>query len=295
MEPDSTALLIVLLLIVAGALYAMARSRRWFVKVGAAVLAVALAMLAGMAVVNESFGYYRSWSALNADLTGDYNAFGGAPAGTRTIAFRDQHGHLEQIDMAGATSKFDRPALVYLPPQYYQREYASVRFPVVELIHGSPGNPRSWTVHLNVVRIIDKLISAHLMGPVVLVMPTSNSGRDFEECLNSRHGLDDTYVSAEVPADTMRRFRVATDRSEWGIAGLSSGGYCAANLSLRHRGDYGAVGIMDGYFRPRDGEAAGELGFNRRAEAANDPLAAARALSSTTAPLPPFWLAAGSG
>jgi hypothetical protein len=34
-----------------------------------------------------------------------------------------------------------RHGLVYLPPEYFHRSFAATRFPVVELLHGSPGTP----------------------------------------------------------------------------------------------------------------------------------------------------------
>ena len=41
-----------------------------------------------------------------------------------------------------------------------------------------------------------------------------------------------------------------------GVAGYSSGGYCAANLALRHRGSFGAAAVINGYFRAADGPPA---------------------------------------
>jgi pimeloyl-ACP methyl ester carboxylesterase len=92
----------------------------------------------------------------------------------------------------------------------------------------------------------------------------------------------------------MRQFQVTHRRSMWGIAGFSSGGYIAANLALRHRLGYGAAGIMDGYFRPQDGEAAGVIGADPAALDANDPLLAASRLAPGVGPLPSFWVGAGT-
>jgi poly(3-hydroxybutyrate) depolymerase len=56
-------------------------------------------------------------------------------------------------------------------------------------------------------------------------------------------GLDDTYLSTDVPTIIRARYRVSTDPAEWGLLGYSSGGYCAANLGLRHRARFGAAAI----------------------------------------------------
>lgn len=292
-EPNSIALLVVLLLAAGAMLYVLVRMRHIAVRVLAGALTLALAMTAGMAVVNDYYGYYQTWSQLAADLSGNYASF--------TVAAQNRsepatgRGRLESVVFPGRRSGITRKGLVYLPPQYFAARYRQVRFPVVELIHGSPGSPTSWVVHLNIVRVMDELIVHHLVGPMVLVMPTSNSGNHFEECVNAPGALDDTYVTRDVRADVIARYRVTRNPAEWGIAGYSSGGYCAANLAMRHRGSFGAVGVMDGYYRPQDGPAAAALHNNAAAEAANDPIRRAAALPAGTSPLPAFWLSAGTG
>ncbi|MGH8962226.1 MAG: alpha/beta hydrolase [Jatrophihabitantaceae bacterium] len=196
----------------------------------------------------------------------------------------------------GTTSGFvARPAMIYLPPQYFQPRFARTRFPVVELLHGTPGSPSNWVVHLNVVHLADQLVSKHLMGPMVLVMPTMSPRRDCQECVDAPGALDDTCITDDVRADLLARYRVSSDPAEWGIAGYSSGGYCSANLALRHPADFGAAGVMDGYFRPQDGPAAAALHFNQAAEAARDPLLLASALHRDASPLPAFWVSVGTG
>jgi enterochelin esterase-like enzyme len=148
---------------------------------------------------------------------------------------------------------------------------------------------------LKIARIADILISRHLMGPVVLVMPSINQGHHFQECVNGSGAADDTYLATDVPTDVRRRLRVSQVPAEWGIAGYSSGGYCAANLSLRHRSAYGAAAMLDGYYRASDGAAARALGGDPRAMAANSPLQIAQRLPAGTQPLPAFWVTAGTG
>ena len=142
---------------------------------------------------------------------------------------------------------------------------------------------------------MDKLMAKHLLGPMVLVMPAFNAGNHFQECVDAPGKLDDTYISQDVPHDVRARFRVSALPAEWGIAGFSSGGYCAANLALRHRSSFGAAGVIDGYFRPSDGPAAAALHFDPRAEARNDPLSLAAQLRPGAGPLPAIWVLAGSG
>ena len=260
----------------------------------------------GIALVNDYYGYYQSWSQLSADLSGSYNSYAepvhghGVGAAGRTgsgsaVTTAIPQGKLERIILNGTVSHIRRPGLVYLPPQYFQKRYADTRFPVLELIHGSPGGPYNWVVQLQLVRVVDTLLAEHLMGPTVLVIPSMNQGDRFEECVNAPRAADDTYISQDVRSDITSRFRVSADPAEWGITGYSSGGYCAANLALRHPALFGAAAVMDGYFRPQDGPAAAALHDKPAAELANDPLWAAGGLSATSSPLPAFWLSAGTG
>lgn len=285
-------LILALLLACAGLLWLSFVLRALPVRVLCGALVLPLAMLSGMAVVNDYFGYYRSWDAITTDLTGSYAPF--AAAASARTDHRSLHGRMVSVQLPGARSGISRTGLVYLPPQYDRPRYAHTRFPVDELVHGTPGSPSQWVVQLRIADLVDQLISHHQLGPMVLVMPTAYSGTQFEEGLDTASALDDTYLTRDVPTDVMRHFRVSRVRAMWGIAGFSSGGYIAANLALRHRGAYGAAGIMDGYFRPRDGEAASVLG-DPAAQAANDPLRAVSQLRPGVGPLPAFWVSAGTG
>jgi poly(3-hydroxybutyrate) depolymerase len=166
---------------------------------------------------------------------------------------------------------------------------------MAELLHGSPGQPSDWVTSLQIVHVMDSLISAHQLGPLVLVMPSIDSGRQYEECVNGPLGADQTYVADDVPAYMRAHYRVSQDAAQLGIAGFSSGGYCAANPALRQPGRFGAAAVIDGYFRAQDGPAAAALGHGAGLLAANSPLYLAARLSPGTHPLPAFWVMAGTG
>ncbi|MEO9138781.1 MAG: alpha/beta hydrolase-fold protein [Jatrophihabitans sp.] len=273
---------------------AVGRARSRWIKLLGGFLAMVLCATGGIAVVNDYYGYYTSWGQLSADLSDSYQPYSTAISGSRTVHGLPA-GRVEQVNFVGKRSGINRPGLVYLPPQYFEPAYRQTRFPVVELIHGSPGHPTSWIVNLNIARTMDHLLVKHQIGPMVFVMPAMNDGNRFEEGIDAPPTLDDTYLSTDVRTDVLAHFRVATDAASWGIAGYSSGGYAAANLSLRHPYDFGAAAMMDGYFRPKDGPAAQAAHGDAAIEAANDPLRAAAGLSADSHPLPSFWVGAGTG
>ncbi len=294
-EPTSSFLIVLLLAGCAGLLVLVVRLNHWAIRVVCGASVVVLAMLTGAAEVNDHYGYYTSWAPLVDDLAGSQQALGLTSGTVRVGRHELRAGTVEQVALPGRLSTINRLGLIYLPPQYNDPKFSHVRFPVVELLHGSPGKPSNWVVVLKIVKIADVLISRHLMGPVVLVMPSVNRGNDFEECVNGRAAADDTYLATDVPTDVRTRFRVSLVPAEWGVAGYSSGGYCAANLSLRHRGAYGAAAILDGYYRASDGPAAHALGGDPRAMAANSPVDIAQHLTAGTEPLPALWITAGTG
>ena len=148
---------------------------------------------------------------------------------------------------------------------------------------------------MRIGQVMDALLAKHLIGPVVLVMPAINgAGHDYQDCVNGPGVNDETYLTKDVRADVLAHYRVTQDPYEWGMAGYSSGGYCAANLALRHPTSFGAAAVINGYFRAADGPAAAALNRSPALEAANSPLYLAEKLTVGSGPVPAFWVAAGT-
>ena len=55
------------------------------------------------------------------------------------------------------------------------------------------------------------------------------------------------------------QFRVRTDRAGWAILGTSTGGFCAANLAMRHPDRYAAAASLSGYFTAITDRTTGDL------------------------------------
>jgi enterochelin esterase-like enzyme len=294
-----------------GALYWLVKTRMAAVKMVAGAVAFAPAMLFGVALVNRFYGYYQSWDDAWRDLTNQ------APASVARVpdlgdrldqvlgeAVRKRqarkNGFALETVLTGVRSRLTRPGMIYLPPQYFQRPYASTRFPVIELIHGAPGNPGDYEGRLKISGMFRKLIAARKARPAVLVIPDVGGGPDrATQCLNTVGGeQDETYVAYDVPGLVASRLRVQPPGPAWGIAGFSEGGYCAANLALRHSDRYGIAASLSGYYEP--------LRHNRLPQPV-DPFAGRKALRDANSPLkvlagsgpngrlPRFWVMTGSG
>jgi enterochelin esterase-like enzyme len=138
-------------------------------------------------------------------------------------------------------------ALAYLPPQYFTDP--TERFPVMYLLHGSPGMPVDW---LRGGGAAQAGYQAAAEGrPEILVMPhLSRNWLDDSECVDGQHMLVETYVVSDLVPAVDAQLRTIPSRADRTIGGMSAGGYCALNLGLRHRALFGAIVDMSGYTRP---------------------------------------------
>jgi enterochelin esterase-like enzyme len=316
LEPQSTTLFILLILIFGVLTWWLIVARRVGFRITAACLSFAVAASFGILAVNRYFSYYQTWGAAIADLSnqsptnsGPQVSQGSLLVGDHSPAF-DEHavylrlamvdGYTLHLDIAGKLSHITRQAYIYLPPQYFQPQYQHYKFPVIELIHGQPGEPQDW---INVVGVTTTLVSEIDRGtarPAVLVMPDANGGTKISlQCLNQVGGPQDlTYLAEDVPAVVSHMLRVQPPGLGWGVAGYSEGGFCAANMALRFRYRYGAAASLSGYFIPFDNKLATGLvspfGNNKTMREQNTPVDELRGLGPG-ARLPQFWLGAGKG
>jgi enterochelin esterase-like enzyme len=315
LEPQSTVLFVLLVLGFGALLWWLVVARRIVFRVIAGVLAFVLATQFGILAVNRYFGYYQTWGAAVADLSnqspdsGAEVSAGSLLVGDRSPVF-DAHaiylklallqGYTLHLDIAGKLSHITRSVYIYLPPQYFESQYKNYRFPVIELIHGQPGEPQDWINVVGVQVTLDQLVRRGQASPAVLVMPDANGGNDISlQCLNQAGGPQDlTYLARDVPPVVAHMLRVQPPGVGWGVAGYSEGGFCAANMALRYRFRYGFAASMSGYFSPFDNKLVdpsrmvSPFGKNALLRRENTPLDEVRALAPG-ATLPQFWLGAG--
>ena len=320
--PQGTGFFLLLIVVFGGLLVWVALARQVVFRVFAACLAFIPAMVFGVAAVNKFYDYYQTWGGMINDLTsqsvstlpkyaaaglGSNKQFDKNIGRVTSLAEDAQVGYLFQTSVTGVRSHLVRDVYVYLPPQYFQKAYAHYKFPVIELLHGSPGNPQAWVDVMSVIPTFLSLLEVHPADAAVLVMPDTDGGQRYGlQCLNNPGGIQDmTFVALDVPAAIARIARVQPPGTAWGLAGYSEGGYCTANIALQDPSRYGAAGVMSGYFAP----------ILSAVPAGNKPGAKPRLVNVflghpglllvntpgkyvTQVPindkLPPFWLAAGA-
>jgi enterochelin esterase-like enzyme len=171
-----------------------------------------------------------------------------------------------------------RDVVVYTPPGYDDPANSKVRYPVVYLLHGAPGNPHNFFVlgHLN--RSADKLIDERLIPPVIFVAADGNFADEphgDSEWLNSPDGRDmfETYLINEIIGWTDQKFRTIPTADGRMIGGVSEGGYAAANLALKYPTVFSKVLSLSGYFlNDGSGWARPMMGHDLKFLAANSPI-----------------------
>ncbi len=192
----------------------------------------------------------------------------------REPSFVVMRGHTEVIKVASpALGGRSQRVYVYLPPGYdglrLHRGY-----PVLYLLHGTPGRPDQF---LRIVRagiLDDVLVAQHRAPPLIVVMPFGSTGvftdKEWANGVRRDEGWE-TFVERDLVDAIDAQYRTLASGSGRAIGGLSEGGYGALNIALHHPGEFRVVESWSGYERAADVGAI--FGHDRRRLDYNSPLA----------------------
>jgi enterochelin esterase-like enzyme len=173
------------------------------------------------------------------------------------------------------TAHFFSPALgtqrsyrIYLPPGYAAAAARGARFPVLYLLHGSPGWPDLFINAGNAGVALDTLIAHHRVKPFIIVMPDGRNGtfRSDTEWANTSRGPYESFVLDVVHA-VDKSWATKADRAHRAIAGNSAGAFGAVNVALHNLRSFGVVESWSGYYSqnpagPFKGATVGSLQAN---------------------------------
>lgn len=252
------------------------RSSRWAVPaflVGV-LLAQATAVAAVADKVNRDYGFYPTWASLVGTqvappLAGDPGRRLGLTGfvGSRrqvlplTSGSASDTGRYERITLKGAQSGISQTVITWLPPQYHDRRYAQIRFPVVMVLGGADVHIPYVVDRLNFAKTASQEIRSGRMAPFVAVFPEINVALPVEtECTDYPAGTKAfTWLNQDVRNWATSTLRVTPDGRAWSVMGWSTGGYCAAMLHLRAPERFGAAVSFEGYFTPEPDSTTGNL------------------------------------
>jgi len=118
------------------------------------------------------------------------------PVDYAEVLHEDPHGGVLRLAVPDRGSGFGRSsALAYLPPQYFTEPLR--RFPVVYLLHGSPGMPADWLRAGGAEQTGARLAATG--RPTLIVMPAmSHHWLDDSECVDSLRLKAETHLLRDV-------------------------------------------------------------------------------------------------
>jgi enterochelin esterase family protein len=155
------------------------------------------------------------------------------------------HGAVAAVFYHSQTLQRPRRMHVYTPPGY---EKGEGKYPVFYLLHGASDCDESWSTVGRAGFILDNLLAAGKIKPMIVVMPAGHTGAfrfgapggGFERQMNE---FGDDFVK-DVKPYVENTYRVIGDRDHRAIAGLSMGGAQTLNVAFSHLDDYGYIGVF---------------------------------------------------
>ncbi|MFJ3927997.1 alpha/beta hydrolase [Streptomyces sp. NPDC090022] len=153
---------------------------------------------------------------------------------------------IAQTTLKGAKSGFTGDVWVWVPKEYYDKQYAKSAFPVLISLPGGRGYPKNYWGTGPGLGLQQAVIDGAKEGkslPFILVMPVINA-----DTKNHFDGSDipgqpkmGTWMADDVPDFVRANFRTFTSRDGWAFMGSSSGGFGALKHVLKHPDRFKAV------------------------------------------------------
>ena len=279
-EPPPRALWVWLLLagVAAGAVVLGWATMRWSRR-ASTLAAVVLCLLSAVLAVNAWVGYvptvYSAWNQLTAgDLPHQTDE------ATVSAMQRDRvipaDGVIVPVTVTADVSHFrHRGELVYLPPAWFASSPPPA-LPVVMMIGAEINTPADWVRIGAAASSADAFAAAHGGNAPVLVFADSGGAFGVDtECVNGSRGNAADHLTKEVVPFMVSHFGVSADAAQWGVAGFSTGGTCALDLTVMHPELFGAFVDIAGDSGPNAGNRGQTIarlfGGDARAWATFDP------------------------
>jgi enterochelin esterase-like enzyme len=217
-------------------------SRRLVTRVVTASVAVALvaAGVAGAAQYGVTFWLYRGFAPPSAPKT----IIG---KGHHKVAVKDAT-VVRLVIKAPSLGGWDDVVYVVLPPGYSAA--SSRRYPVLYLLHGTPGVPTDFLQAGDLVPTYEVLLAEGLIKPMIMVLPTG--GKSFFADTEWANGVQadsgwETFISHTLVQSIDQRYHTIESAAGRGIAGLSEGGYGALNIGFHHLNEFSLFESWSGY------------------------------------------------
>lgn len=164
------------------------------------------------------------------------------------------HGALTSVWYDSPSEGRSRRMNVYTPPSYFRNP--DRRYPVLYLLHGMGGDENAWPEMGRLPQVMDNLIASGKAQEMIVVMPNgvidveSAPGYGSDGLRQPRAEYPRLFTGEfdmafpEIVEFTDRAFRTIPDKAHRAIAGLSMGGYNAANISRQYPEMFDYIGLF---------------------------------------------------
>ncbi len=159
------------------------------------------------------------------------------------------HGAVAEITYYSTALGRFRRMHIYTPPGY---EANQQKYPIFYLLHGAMDNDDAWTSVGRAGFILDNLLAAGKVKPMVVAMPAGHTtaGASFGRGRGGAPGgapqrdeFFEDFVNDVMPY-VEKNYRVVTDRAHRAIAGLSMGGGQTLNVAFAHLDWFAYIGVF---------------------------------------------------
>lgn len=179
------------------------------------------------------------------------------------------HGQVREVTYYSPSLKEERQMLVYTPPGYEQT--GSTRYPALYFYHGGGDTIYSWAREGRGPEILDNLLALHLVKPMILVMPDTQTNEPLLEADTAANAISlnaataDTELVNDIVPYIDSNFRTIANGNSRAISGLSLGGIQALVSGLGHLGTFNWIISLSGGPTPGFTNAALTAGLQQAA------------------------------
>jgi len=164
--------------------------------------------------------------------------------------------HLETFNSAAMGE--ERTYGVILPSSY--ADHPKQRYPVIFLLHGGHDNASAWEKKYGASSVLHALYAKHQLPPSIIITPDGNDHRGSSPIWDPQYydgpnGNVGTMIGSELVQVVKSRYRTLNSPQFWAMGGLSSGGWGAVNIGLRHLDNFNILFSHGGYFTDSSGPA----------------------------------------
>jgi len=234
-----------------------------FARVFVLILIQALALSAVGITINRTGDFYESWNDFFgtkknlASIALSPENISAITARDVSMATRTRGGSLifKRV-ITGANSRVSDYVYVVTPPGM-SKKLLNERKPtigsdyqIVELFTGYPGSPRNWFDALQGIATLEQMENSGEVAQTISIIPAINviPGID-TECLNVP-GIAEVETWLTTDMKTFAQKFLGIDNRRWTTFGYSTGGWCSAEVSIRHQEQYDLSISLAGYFKP---------------------------------------------